>query len=921
MDSGAKGTGTVLVVNGPAGVGKSTLLAHAGDMATERGFTVLTSCLTPMSATWTHAVVRDWVGPMARARTPGEKPFDGPAQQLWAAVSGRGGAPDGGLPDPLVYELVWLLDNLSAEAPVLLVVDDAQWADSGSLQLLDLVAARAPASGCVLLLSRSSGEPAQRPELLQRIGARGSVLTIAALSVDAVTSLREEMGLASTSPIPPAAELHRLTGGVPFLVRELLDTPLWNPEHAPTAVVDSVRDRLSRLDPRCVDVARSVAVLDDEADLDAVADLCDTTVAALADPMAVLIEAGLVTPGHWQTEPATPLIALAVLDTMTPSQRSQSHMRAAARLHTVGKPLQVVAGHLLHTLPEDDPGVVELLRAAAAASAEAGHAALAAAQLWRAVGETRPEDTDSSLLEQAARAQLRAGLPLKAIELWQRALDRPHTPTERGVLLSDMAEAQMYLGDQVSASRNYLDASKLLQDEGHDSSSPTLRKLLGRMARAQHLPADVVPVLDRATAQVKAQPERKDTHADRLLFALESIRLAMEGRDADEARALALRACADGRLLEEETSEGSGYHMAAAACVWSDSFEEGFTELDAAVAQSAASSSVRGFGAASTTRGLMHLRQGHPRHAVADLEAALAMRARGWQEYVATTLAALVLAHIDLDQLHDADTLEPALREAAAGSRDVMAAFALSATGALAAARGDHTTALADLQRAADLTAVVGGSPAVVAWRELTSRSLLAAGRRREAEEMAREAVEHARTWGSRRSLGLALTCLAETEPSASSTATLREAVTLLDAAGTVDLLARARAALGGHLVRLTATREEGIALLHLARAYAQEEGIPSLVERVSDMLARHGVSVAEPVGSPLNLLTPGERRVVELAVSGVTNREIAHELTVTVKAVEWHLSRAYKKLSIRSRRGLVQALGGSGLTPRLPPS
>jgi DNA-binding NarL/FixJ family response regulator len=57
--------------------------------------------------------------------------------------------------------------------------------------------------------------------------------------------------------------------------------------------------------------------------------------------------------------------------------------------------------------------------------------------------------------------------------------------------------------------------------------------------------------------------------------------------------------------------------------------------------------------------------------------------------------------------------------------------------------------------------------------------------------------------------------------------------------------------------------------------------------------------------------LTPGERRVAELAASGETNRQIAQKLFVTVKAVEWHLSNAYRKLGISSRAGLAKALYG----------
>jgi DNA-binding CsgD family transcriptional regulator len=58
--------------------------------------------------------------------------------------------------------------------------------------------------------------------------------------------------------------------------------------------------------------------------------------------------------------------------------------------------------------------------------------------------------------------------------------------------------------------------------------------------------------------------------------------------------------------------------------------------------------------------------------------------------------------------------------------------------------------------------------------------------------------------------------------------------------------------------------------------------------------------------------LTAAERRVATLAAEGLTNRQIATQLLVSVKAVEWHLSNVYRKLEIRSRKGLTPSLGAS---------
>jgi DNA-binding CsgD family transcriptional regulator len=63
-----------------------------------------------------------------------------------------------------------------------------------------------------------------------------------------------------------------------------------------------------------------------------------------------------------------------------------------------------------------------------------------------------------------------------------------------------------------------------------------------------------------------------------------------------------------------------------------------------------------------------------------------------------------------------------------------------------------------------------------------------------------------------------------------------------------------------------------------------------------------------------VDALTPSERRVARIATEGMSNKELAQALFVTVKAVEVHLSSVYRKLRISSRRDLAEALGGQGL-------
>ena len=102
----------------------------------------------------------------------------------------------------------------------------------------------------------------------------------------------------------------------------------------------------------------------------------------------------------------------------------------------------------------------------------------------------------------------------------------------------------------------------------------------------------------------------------------------------------------------------------------------------------------------------------------------------------------------------------------------------------------------------------------------------------------------------------------------------------------------------------------EALTLLRSAEEYAGGQELWPLQGRVRRLLERLGESPRRVHAEALAALTASERRVARLAANGLTNREIAQELVVTVKAVEWHLSHVYRKLEIPSRARLAATLG-----------
>ena len=135
----------------------------------------------------------------------------------------------------------------------------------------------------------------------------------------------------------------------------------------------------------------------------------------------------------------------------------------------------------------------------------------------------------------------------------------------------------------------------------------------------------------------------------------------------------------------------------------------------------------------------------------------------------------------------------------------------------------------------------------------------------------------------------------------------LRSAAVLHEDCGARVEHAHTLTELGG-AIRRAGVPGEARSVLRAAIRIADETGPRAVGRRARQELVRAG-GRAPNAGETADDLTPSERRVAELAAGGRTNREIANELFVTVKAVEWHLGNVYRKLDVRGRGQLVGAL------------
>jgi predicted ATPase len=227
------GRGRFLVIEGPAGIGKTALLAAARTEAAEGGLRVLRSRTTEMETNFAFGVVRQlFEPPLAEASELERAELLQAAAGVAAGLLGLPGAPPTeGPPSPgidpsfaILHGLYWLCANLAAAGPLCLVVDDAHWADAASLRYLAFLLTRLEELDVALLVATRPREAGTDAELLTAVTTDSSadVIRLAPLTRTAVAELLEARLGSALDPVVVDTCL-RVTRGTPFLVRELVE--------------------------------------------------------------------------------------------------------------------------------------------------------------------------------------------------------------------------------------------------------------------------------------------------------------------------------------------------------------------------------------------------------------------------------------------------------------------------------------------------------------------------------------------------------------------------------------------------------------------------------------------------------------------------------------------------------------------------
>ena len=239
--------------------------------------------------------------------------------------------------------------------------------------------------------------------------------------------------------------------------------------------------------------------------------------------------------------------------------------------------------------------------------------------------------------------------------------------------------------------------------------------------------------------------------------------------------------------------------------------------------------------------------------------------------------------------------------------RGEVSATACFGLGEFAAARGQVDQAVAYYERAGD---ELGSATTWLPWRSGLARQVAGRGEVSTAARLVEEELADARVLHTPYAVAYALRTQAAIAATPDRIGLLDQALEVLAGAGASRLEAQIRTDLAGWLMLLRPEEQaRTVDLLRAAEKYARQEELTPLLSRVRWLLERLGESPDGELPGRMAELSAAERRVAALVVTGKRNREIAAELGVSVKSVEWHVSHILRKLSISSRSELADAL------------
>lgn len=927
LGTARSGHGRLALIEGVAGIGKTQLLADISARAEALGFEVLSARGGELERELSFGLARQlFEFEVARAQPRRRRALlSGPAGAAGSALGfvAEDDPALGGEADEfsISHGLYWLVANLSERRPLLLAVDDLHLGDRPSLRWLAYLARRLADLPVLVALGMRPSEGDTDTDLLDAIAGEPLALRLSPqpLSAQAIAAfVRSEYAAEADQAF--CAACHEATGGNPFLARELIgaltDAGI-EPTSAradqvlsmtPERIARNVLARLAKLPADAARLTEAAAVLGNRGELRHAATLAGLEVPAASAALDVVVAAQILAPGL-PIQFVHPIIRSVIYEELPAGQRSRMHRRAADALDAERADRDVVAVHLLATAPAADPWAVDTLRQAAD---EESAPEQAVRYLRRALAEPPSPEQRPLVLLELGDAETLAFEPLDAaIEHLRSALAESAEPVARARAALAMSGALMDAGRPEEALEVIDLRLRELQDLRPAPGSEE-RELLLRSA-AMRLTAEDLTGRPRDREGFERLRELAGTGAtagERVLLANLAFDALVAGTPASEAIDLAELALKDDALLDDRLY--FDHHVATWALDFADDLTAASEHAAAAVEAVRARGSIGELTFALAVRAEIATRRGALRDAEEHARTALDLAGEHGLDPTVNPMAFAVLVSVLTDQgrLDDAEGIVEGAGFSPSEPASPVRAFYFHTRGRLREAHGRLDEALEDFRTAGRMMQERSiDHPAFCPWRSSAAVIVARLDQAEEAEQLVAEELAMARAWGAAQPLGVALRASALVGATASlelldeAAAVMERSPALLERARTLLELGAARRR-GG---QRAAAKEPLLVALDLSHRC----GAAPLEQRVRDELSALGARPRRAFVTGVESLTPSERRVAKLASAGMTNREVAQELYISMATVDKHLRAVYRKLDIPSRTDLPAALAG----------
>jgi DNA-binding CsgD family transcriptional regulator len=585
---------------------------------------------------------------------------------------------------------------------------------------------------------------------------------------------------------------------------------------------------------------------------------------------------------------------------LSAGERARLHRRAAALLAQDDAEPSAVCAHLLESEPAGDPWTANTLVSAAERALAHGVPRTAVRYLRRALAE--PPVERSSVLARLAFAETAVG-DAAAARHADQAMALVTDARRRAELASEQSVAYL-------ASGRFDEGIRMLEQAIEECDDEELRWRLEAQLISN---AGFVPAHAGVAARYLARIPRDlpgDSPGARAVLAALAFEKMRACEPVEAVLALAGRADVDGRLLAEQPLGSLLLQNALFTLGLADrpaTAERAFGEL---IERARRAGSPIVFTLMSLRRSSVRRLSGARPDAIADAQAAAdAGLAFGASLIAPAVYCSLALTLLDAGELEGAQRAVTAIEVGEQIPAEVFLPL-LAGRGCLRLAQGDLPGGVEDLLAAQAVLSHTGvANPAAMHFRSIAGLALIRLGREEEARDLVVQELDAARRFGAAGTVGPSLRALAALERSSSAIEIQREAVALLESSPARLQHARALADLGAAF-RRDGKRREAQGVLREALDLADRCGARPVAEQALEELLITGARPRRARLSGAEALTASERRVAELAGDGLSNREIAQALFVSLPTVTTHLTHCYQKLGISSRAELRAALG-----------